>query len=284
MTAQTSPNPPFSVPARPSSAPPPASSSALSSSQNGLGRPSTPLGTTTRGGGGGGTTSSSLQRSLGPGGLAPVQPPPFDRERAEQALAAADLSLRSLDELRQLDAELDRISVDASELLTHALMMREKETQDKEVYNGMIQVRPFLLAGVTASRPPSQALWLRGTTLNHDSVLGPLSGPRHRRRQDEDLVGHLVRRGQRTETVRQRPVEVVQVERSARAFVLHIIPFSLERLSAEQAPPLHTQLVDCLLLCCVLLFTRFSSNSTVAARLQYPWSIRFGTSLHLQLV
>lgn len=36
---------------------------------------------------------------------------------------------------------MERISVDASGVLTHALMMREKEGQDKEVYNGMIQVR-----------------------------------------------------------------------------------------------------------------------------------------------
>lgn len=165
MTAQASPNPAFSVPARPSSAPPPASSSALSSSQNGPGRPSTPLGTTITTRGGGGTTSSSLQRSLGPGGVAPAQPPPFDRERAEQALAAssneADLSLRSLDELRQLDAELDRISVDASELLTYALMMREKETQDKEVYNGMIQVRSFVDSSHPHSLPRAATLPLR---------------------------------------------------------------------------------------------------------------------------
>ena len=159
MTAQTSPNPAFSVPARPSSAPPPASSAALSSSQNGLGRPSTPLGTTTTTARGGGTTtSSSVNRSLGPAGLAPAQPPPFDRERAEQALAAADLSLRSLDELRQLDAELDRISVEASELLTFALMMREKETQDKEVYNGMIQVRVLLES--SPAFPASRPRWL----------------------------------------------------------------------------------------------------------------------------
>ncbi|GAA5991510.1 hypothetical protein JCM10908_005737 [Rhodotorula pacifica] len=144
MTAQTSPHPGFSVPARPSSAPPPASSSSLSSpSQNGIGRPSTPLGTTTSSSSThniSGRQPSSLSRSLGPAGLAP-SPPPFDRERAEQALAIKeeDLSLRSLKELRELDAELDRISVEASGLLTHALMMREKETQDKEVYNGMIQ-------------------------------------------------------------------------------------------------------------------------------------------------
>ena len=163
MTAQTSPNPAFPIPARPSSAPPPASSAALSSSQNGLGRPSTPLGTTTTAARGSGITSSSVNRSLGGlGGLAPAQPPPFDRERAEQALAAssneADLSLRSLDELRQLDAELDRISVEASELLTFALMMREKETQDKEVYNGMIQVRVLLES--SPAFPASRPRWL----------------------------------------------------------------------------------------------------------------------------
>ncbi|GAA5860275.1 hypothetical protein JCM3774_000366 [Rhodotorula dairenensis] len=143
MTAQTSPNPAFSVPARPSSAPPPASSSsaaALSSSQNGLGRPSTPLGTTAALSARGNHPNGRLQRSLGPGGLAPA-PPPFDHARADQVLAISegDLALRSLAELRELDAELDRISVDASGLLTHALMLREKESQDKDVYNGMIQ-------------------------------------------------------------------------------------------------------------------------------------------------
>lgn len=53
-----------------------------------------------------------------------------------------DLTLMSLAKLREMNDELDRISVEASGVLTHALMMREKEGQDKEVYNGMIQVRP----------------------------------------------------------------------------------------------------------------------------------------------
>jgi len=49
-----------------------------------------------------------------------------------------------LERLRALSDELEKISVDASGVLTHALMMREKEGQDKEVYNGMIQVRVAL--------------------------------------------------------------------------------------------------------------------------------------------
>lgn len=37
--------------------------------------------------------------------------------------------------------EIEAISAGASELLTHALLMREKEVSDAETYNGMIQVR-----------------------------------------------------------------------------------------------------------------------------------------------
>lgn len=145
MAAISSPNPHFTAPARPSSAPPPASAARLQEP----GRPSTPLGTSSPTNG---TPSASrtslLQRSTGPGGYAPT-PPSFDRARAERALSVAeeDLSLRSLSELRDLDAELDRISVEASELLTHALMRREKESQDKEVYDGMIQVRAVTCTG-----------------------------------------------------------------------------------------------------------------------------------------
>jgi hypothetical protein len=51
-----------------------------------------------------------------------------------------DLTLMSLDKLRSVTAELEKISVEASEVLTHALLMREKESQDKETYNGMISV------------------------------------------------------------------------------------------------------------------------------------------------
>lgn len=57
------------------------------------------------------------------------------------AIKEEDLSLLSLQRLQHLNDELDRISVEASGVLTHALMTREKEGQDKEVYNGMIQVR-----------------------------------------------------------------------------------------------------------------------------------------------
>ncbi|GAA5905438.1 hypothetical protein JCM6882_003160 [Rhodosporidiobolus microsporus] len=67
--------------------------------------------------------------------------PPLDKARAEELIAIReeDLTLMPLDKLRAMGDELERISVEASGVLTHALMMREKEGQDKEVYNGMIQ-------------------------------------------------------------------------------------------------------------------------------------------------
>lgn len=219
MTAQTSPNPAFSVPGRPSSAPPPASSAAV---HDGLGRPSTPLGTTTAAAaavatspvGASGGSYGRLQRSLGPGGLAPA-PPRFDHARADRALAIGeeDLALRTLGELRELDAELDRISVDASGLLTHALMLREKESQDKDVYNGMIQVHqsrtwtPLSRTGRVVRTGSLSLLPFPGTRDCTDPT-----GPRDRRRQNEDLVSDLGRGGKRTETVRQRPLEIDQVE------------------------------------------------------------------------
>lgn len=46
----------------------------------------------------------------------------------------------SLQKLTEITNELEKISVEASEVLTHALLMREKESQDKETYNGMISV------------------------------------------------------------------------------------------------------------------------------------------------
>lgn len=68
----------------------------------------------------------------------------MNRARADELMGIKedDLTLMSLAKLREMNDELDRISVEASGVLTHALMMREKEGQDKEVYNGMIQVRP----------------------------------------------------------------------------------------------------------------------------------------------
>lgn len=57
-----------------------------------------------------------------------------------------------LERLLALSDELEKISVDASGALTHALMMREKEGQDKEVYNGMIQVRVALSLSLAARR------------------------------------------------------------------------------------------------------------------------------------
>ncbi|GAA5924350.1 uncharacterized protein JCM15063_005609 [Sporobolomyces koalae] len=67
-------------------------------------------------------------------------PPPLDKNLVDSLLAFKedDLTLMSLDKLRSVTQELERISVEASEVLTHALLMREKESQDKETYNGMI--------------------------------------------------------------------------------------------------------------------------------------------------
>ncbi|GAA5957374.1 hypothetical protein JCM3765_000439 [Sporobolomyces pararoseus] len=69
-----------------------------------------------------------------------ASPPPLDKTLANQLLALKedDLTLLSLEKLKNITAELEKISVEASEVLTHALLMREKESQDKETYNGMI--------------------------------------------------------------------------------------------------------------------------------------------------
>ncbi|GAA5830602.1 hypothetical protein JCM11251_002529 [Rhodosporidiobolus azoricus] len=70
-----------------------------------------------------------------------MAPPQLDKARAEELtrIGEEDLRLMSLEKLQGVQEELDRFSVEASGVLTHALMMREKEGQDKEVYNGMIQ-------------------------------------------------------------------------------------------------------------------------------------------------
>ncbi|GAA5832355.1 hypothetical protein JCM3766R1_002394 [Sporobolomyces carnicolor] len=69
-----------------------------------------------------------------------ASPPPLDKTLANQLLALKedDLTLMSLDKLKSITADLEKISVEASEVLTHALLLREKESQDKETYNGMI--------------------------------------------------------------------------------------------------------------------------------------------------
>ncbi|GAA5894964.1 uncharacterized protein JCM6883_002273 [Sporobolomyces salmoneus] len=69
-----------------------------------------------------------------------ASPPPLDKNLADQLLSLKedDLTLMSLAKLKSVAADLEKISVDASEILTHALLMREKESQDKETYNGMI--------------------------------------------------------------------------------------------------------------------------------------------------
>lgn len=116
-------------PSRPSSAPPLAGSPLPFRSSSPA---STPYG----------ALRASASRSRAAHSSSPA-PPTFDRARADElvALAEEDLTLLGLDKLRAVSDELERISVDASGALTHALMMREKEGQDKEVYNGMIQVR-----------------------------------------------------------------------------------------------------------------------------------------------
>lgn len=69
-------------------------------------------------------------------------PPPLNRARCEAlcAVAEQDLELMKLSELERMRDDLDQLSVDASEVLTHALLMREKEVGDGETYHGMIQV------------------------------------------------------------------------------------------------------------------------------------------------
>ncbi|KAK4051300.1 hypothetical protein OIO90_004781 [Microbotryomycetes sp. JL221] len=69
------------------------------------------------------------------------QAPPLDRHRAEALCAIAPDELLSFDlaRLRSVSDQLDEISRDASSLLTHALMAREKENADAETYNEMIQ-------------------------------------------------------------------------------------------------------------------------------------------------
>ncbi|KAK4052132.1 hypothetical protein OIV83_002426 [Microbotryomycetes sp. JL201] len=69
------------------------------------------------------------------------QAPPLNRQRAEEACAIApdELLSYSLAKLEALSTELDEIRKDASNVLTHALMAREKETSDAETYNEMIQ-------------------------------------------------------------------------------------------------------------------------------------------------
>ncbi|GAA5820299.1 hypothetical protein JCM3770_004038 [Rhodotorula araucariae] len=129
------------APPRPSSAPPLAGTPLpFAAAPLGGSRPSTPYGTL--------RAAASRSRTA-------VAPPPFDRARADELLALqeADLTLLSLDRLRAIGDELERISVEASEVLTHALMTREKEGQDKEVYNGMIQDLVVAAAKMKTSSP-----------------------------------------------------------------------------------------------------------------------------------
>lgn len=59
------------------------------------------------------------------------------------------LSMQRLTELRD---EIDALSNEASGVLTHALLMREKEVSDAETYNGMIQVSSSRLCTGVGSR------------------------------------------------------------------------------------------------------------------------------------
>ncbi|GAA6041697.1 hypothetical protein JCM8097_003088 [Rhodosporidiobolus ruineniae] len=88
-------------------------------------------------------------------------PPPLDRARAEELLGVReeDLTLMSLERLRAISDEIERFSVEASGVLTHALMLREKEGQDKEVYNGMISdlvvaAAKMKTSSAAGARPP----------------------------------------------------------------------------------------------------------------------------------
>ncbi|BGP37030.1 hypothetical protein JCM10449v2_000934 [Rhodotorula kratochvilovae] len=129
------------APSRPSSAPPLAGTPLpFAAASPGGSRPSTPYGTL--------RAAASRSRTT-------LAPPPFDRVRADELLALQedDLTLLSLQRLKEVGEELERISVEASGVLTHALMTREKEGQDKEVYNGMIQDLVVAAAKMKTSSP-----------------------------------------------------------------------------------------------------------------------------------
>jgi hypothetical protein len=93
------------------------------------------------------TSSQVPSRSATPQGLDRYlphspDPPPLNKAKAEALIGVAeqDLELMGVKKLEKMRDELDQLSVDASEVLTHALLMREKETGDGETYHGMIQV------------------------------------------------------------------------------------------------------------------------------------------------
>ncbi|GAA6059170.1 hypothetical protein JCM10212_005515 [Sporobolomyces blumeae] len=146
---------------RPSSAPPGSSPLPFSASRVSS-RPSTPF--ADRG-------PSASRRAGGGGGGAGIAggastPPPLDLARANHlvSIKEQDLTLMSVDALRDLTRELERVSVDASGVLTHALLAREKEGQDKETYNGMIsdlvsaaaKMKTTSAAGATKGRDPKR--------------------------------------------------------------------------------------------------------------------------------
>ncbi|GAA5830856.1 hypothetical protein JCM5353_000592 [Sporobolomyces roseus] len=104
-----------------------------------------------------------------------TSPPPLDKTLANQLLSLKedDLTLMSVGKLRKMTEELEKISVEASEVLTHALLMREKEGQDKETYNGMIsdlvsaaaKMKTTSAAGASKGRDPKRQgsiRWGRG--------------------------------------------------------------------------------------------------------------------------
>lgn len=213
-------------PSRPSSAPPLAGSPLPFRSSSPA---STPYG----------ALRASASRSRAAHSSSPA-PPTFDRARADElvALAEEDLTLLGLDKLRAVSDELERISVEASGALTHALMMREKEGQDKEVYNGMIQVRcarslarcgfGFLEVTVQAVLPSlatesstSSSRPFCVLSLTPLSVAPARAGPRRRVRQDQDVFACV---GQGAAAAGQRQVEaqrVGQVSEAGMLFALH---------------------------------------------------------------
>lgn len=88
-------------------------------------------------------------------------PPPLDKARAEAlcAIGEEDLSLLSAARLRAMVDEIEKLSVDASGVLTHALLLREKEVGDGETYHGMIQdlvTAAAKMKTTTKGGPPSR--------------------------------------------------------------------------------------------------------------------------------
>lgn len=79
------------------------------------------------------------------------------------AIGADDLVLLSVSKLKELREEIEALSNEASGVLTHALLMREKEVGDAETYNGMIQASWYYSASTSRSSPSPPLLRFAGS-------------------------------------------------------------------------------------------------------------------------